>query len=76
MGFLSDSKFVFDVTGETRDIAYAMALSNLYDDAVISSEFISEVKSVFKKHQCNINTSELCINSKQIDVIRLSLSGK
>ena len=75
MGFLSDTKPIFDITGETRDMAYAMAVSNLDDDGIISSDYAREVKACFNKDQFNIRSTQRFINSKIVDVICLSLNG-
>jgi len=75
MGFFSERNFLFDLTGETRDIACSMAVSNDDDDAVISADFSSEVKKTFMSEEVSIKYGLCYIESRPVEVIRLSLNG-
>lgn len=74
MGFISETKLVFDVAGEVRDLAYIFATSNNEDDAIISSEYSNEVDNIFVD-EITKKKSKLSINSTEFEVIRVAFSG-
>jgi hypothetical protein len=75
MGFLNESEFLFDITGETRDLAYAFAVNNDEYDAIISAEFSAEVKKCFQSDEITLTPSKYYYDSGTVDVLRLSLNG-